>query len=130
MASVAAAAADGLSLDSLAAARGGEIERFCGSIRGVAAWMRFPLIVVVDDSQFTARDLSNWLWVVFTRSDPATDIYGVESQTVAKHWGCRGPLVIDARVKPHHAPALSEDPEVTRRVDALAARGGPLARWL
>jgi 4-hydroxy-3-polyprenylbenzoate decarboxylase len=126
----ASAAADVLSVDSLAASRGGEIERFCGAIRGVAAWTRFPLIVVVDDSQFTARDLSNWLWVVFTRSDPATDIYGVESQTVAKHWGCRGPLVIDARVKPHHAPALSEDPEVTRRVDALAARGGPLARWL
>ena len=125
-----AATNDVLSLDSLAAARGGEIERFCERIRGVAAWMRFPLIVVVDDSQFTARDLSNWLWVVFTRSDPASDIYGVEAQTVAKHWGCRGPLVIDARVKPHHAPALSEDPEVTRRVDALAARGGPLARWL
>jgi 4-hydroxy-3-polyprenylbenzoate decarboxylase len=108
----------------------GEIERFCERIRGVAAWSRFPLIVVVDDSPFVARDLSNWLWVVFTRSDPASDIYGVESRTVAKHWGCHGSLVIDARVKPHHAPALSEDPEVTRRVDALAARGGPLARWL
>ena len=43
-----------------------------------------------------------------------------------KHWGCRGPLVIDARIKPHHAPPLVEDPAVTRRVDALAARGGPL----
>ena len=43
-----------------------------------------------------------------------------------KHWGCRGPLVIDARLKPHHAPPLVEDPEVSRRVDALAAPGGPL----
>jgi 4-hydroxy-3-polyprenylbenzoate decarboxylase len=43
-----------------------------------------------------------------------------------KHWGCRGPLIIDARLKPHHAPPLVEDPEITRRVDALAARGGPL----
>ena len=47
-----------------------------------------------------------------------------------KHWGCRGSLVIDARVKPHHAPPLVEDPEITRRVDALAARGGPLAPYL
>ena len=47
-----------------------------------------------------------------------------------KHWGCTGPVVIDARVKPHHAPPLREDPEITRRVDALAARGGVLSKWL
>ena len=36
---------------------------------------------------------------------------------------CLGSLVIDARIKPHHAPPLVEDAEVTRRVDALAAPG-------
>jgi 4-hydroxy-3-polyprenylbenzoate decarboxylase len=35
-------------------------------------------------------------------------------------------VIVDARAKPHHAPALAEDPEVTRRVEALAAPGGPL----
>jgi 4-hydroxy-3-polyprenylbenzoate decarboxylase len=34
--------------------------------------------------------------------------------------------VIDARLKPHMAPPLEEDPAVTKRVDALFARGGPL----
>ena len=34
--------------------------------------------------------------------------------------------MIDARTKPNHAPPLEEDPAVTNRVDALAARGGPL----
>jgi 4-hydroxy-3-polyprenylbenzoate decarboxylase len=43
-----------------------------------------------------------------------------------KHWGCAGALVIDARIKSHHAPPLVEDPAVSRRVDALAAPGGPL----
>ena len=47
-----------------------------------------------------------------------------------KHWGCHGGLVIDARIKPRHAPPLVEDPEVSRKIDALAARGGPLARYL
>ncbi len=84
----------------------------------------------MDDSDFTARTLNNFLWVVFTRSDPAADIYGIDSFTQQKHWGCRGSLVIDARIKPHHAPPLSEDPEVTKQVDALAARGGPLAKYL
>ena len=90
----------------------------------------FPLVVVVDDAVFTARNLSNFLWVTFTRANPAADIYGVGSFTKRKHWGCTGPLVIDARSKPHHAPPLVEDSEVTKRIDALAARGGPLARWL
>jgi 4-hydroxy-3-polyprenylbenzoate decarboxylase len=80
----------------------------------------------VDDSAFAARSWNNWLWTVFTRSDPAADIVGAFPQTFRKHWGCRGPLVIDARIKPHHAPPLVEDPAVSRRVDELASRGGPL----
>ena len=87
---------------------------------------RFRWIVIVDDSQFVAESLRNFLWVTFTRTNPAADIHGIESFTTNKHWGCRGPLVIDARLKPHHAPPLVEDPEVSRRVDALAAPGGPL----
>ncbi|MES2793660.1 MAG: UbiD family decarboxylase [Planctomycetota bacterium] len=86
----------------------------------------FPLIVLVDDSEFTARTLNNFLWVTFTRSNPAADLSGIGSFTDQKHWGCRGSLVIDARIKPHHAPSLIEDPEITRRVDRLAAQGGPL----
>ena len=51
---------------------------------------------------------------------------GIEASTHEKHWGCRGALVIDARIKPHHAPPLIEDPRVSARVDELAAPGGPL----
>jgi 4-hydroxy-3-polyprenylbenzoate decarboxylase len=87
---------------------------------------QFPLVVIVDDSEFTTRTLNNFLWVTFTRSNPADDIHGIGSFVDRKHWGCRGSLVIDARAKPHHAPPLEEDPDVTKRVDALAAPGGPL----
>ena len=86
----------------------------------------FPLIVVVDDSQFVAESLNNFLWVTFTRSNPATDIDGGGAFTEDKHWGCTGPLVIDARIKPHHAPPLEEDPATIKRVESLAAPGGPL----
>ncbi len=86
----------------------------------------FPLMVVVDDSQFTARSLQNFLWVTFTRSNPAADMWGTGAFTRNKHWGCRGSLVIDARVKPHHAPALEEDAVIQRRVDQLGRAGGPL----
>lgn len=86
----------------------------------------FPLVVIVDDSEFVSRTLNNFLWVVFTRSDPAADLYGVGSFVEAKHWGCSGPLVIDARQKPHHAPPLINDPEIEKQVDALGAAGQPL----
>ena len=101
-------------------------ERLAQHLAGQSSVNGFPLIVVVDDSEFTLQKLKNFLWVVFTRSNPASDIYGVGSFIEQKHWGCRGSLIIDARIKPHHAPPLIEDPEVTRRVDQLAASGGPL----
>ena len=82
--------------------------------------------MVVDDSEFAARTVRNFLWVTFTRSNPAADIDGVGASNHQKHWGCAGPLVIDARIKPHHAPPLVDDPEIERRVDALGAPGGPL----
>jgi 4-hydroxy-3-polyprenylbenzoate decarboxylase len=86
----------------------------------------FPLILIVDDSPFCATSLNNWLWVCFTRSNPAADIYGIESFSQAKHWGCSGALIIDARSKPHHAPPLVDDPAVEEQVNQLAVNGGPL----
>ena len=105
-------------------------DKFCRRFTALDRINQFPLIVLVDDSPFTSRSLENLLWVVFTRSNPAVDIYGIESETRHKHWGCNGALVIDARTKLHHAPALTEDPQVTARIDAMAARGGPLGKLL
>ena len=106
------------------------VERFCGSLDPNHPINRYPLIVVVDDSSFASRSLINWLWVTFTRSNPAADVHGIGSFTAQKHWGCRGSLVIDARIKSHHAPPLVEDQDVSNKVDARAARGGPLAKYL
>lgn len=102
------------------------LHRFCAGLAVEDAINQFPLVVLVDDSEFAARTLNNFLWVTFTRMNPAVDVEGIGARTVHKHWGCAGSLVIDARRKPHHAPPLVEDPAVSRRVDALAAPGGPL----
>ena len=103
-----------------------DLLRFCESYVSSDPINAFPLVVLTDDSAFTARTLRNFLWVTFTRSCPAMDVYGIGAKTFQKHWGCDGSLVIDARIKPHHAPPLEEDPEVSKRVDALGAPGGPL----
>ena len=87
------------------------------------------MILLVDDSEFTAFNLNNFVWVTFTRANPSHDIYGVGSFTEHKHWGCTGPLIIDARVKPHHAPALEVDKKINEKVDKLFAKGGELEKW-
>ncbi len=103
-----------------------DLHAFCRSFTKEDAINHLPLVVVVDDAEFTARTLNNFLWVTFTRSDPASDTCGIESFIEAKHWGCYGSLVIDARCKTHHAPPLIDDPDIERRVDSLGAPGGPL----
>ena len=101
-------------------------QRLTATLESVEKLQGFPLILLVDDADFTARTLNNFLWVTFTRSNPSHDIYGIGSFTENKHWGCHGPLIIDARLKPHHAPPLVEDPRTTRQVDRLGERNGPL----
>ncbi len=78
-----------------------------------------PLMILCDDAEFTAATVNNLVWVTFTRSNPSYDIFGINSFTDHKHWGCHGPLIIDARIKPHHAPELVKDPDVEKRVDTL-----------
>ncbi|RYY32088.1 MAG: UbiD family decarboxylase [Sphingobacteriaceae bacterium] len=85
-----------------------------------------PLIVFCDDANFTAQTINNLIWVTFTRSNPSHDIYGIGSFTEHKHWGCTGPLIIDARIKPHHAPVLEKDPAIEKLIDKMGEKGGEL----
>ncbi len=102
------------------------VSRFCSALEHAEGLDPFPLIVLADDASFCAESLNNLLWVTFTRSNPAADISGIRAFTEDKHWGCRGSLVIDARVKAHMAPPLVPDPDVSARVDRLFSRSGPL----
>lgn len=81
-----------------------------------------PLIVLVDDPPFAAAHINNFLWVTFTRANPSHDIHGVGGFVEHKHWGCEGSLIIDARIKPHHAPPLVEDEEVERRAEEILGK--------
>ena len=82
----------------------------------------FPLIIICDDPEFVASDFNNFLWATFTLSNPSHDIYGIGSATHFKHWGCSGALVIDARFKPHNAPPLLEDENISNAVDNILNR--------
>ncbi len=83
-------------------------------------------IIICDDSEFVSKTLNNWLWVTYTRANPSHDVYGVGEFTEFKHWGSKGALIIDARIKPHHAPALEKNPKIEEKVDRLFEKGGSL----
>jgi 4-hydroxy-3-polyprenylbenzoate decarboxylase len=99
--------------------RSAEVEIFCTEIdifntklfsqKGLA-W-----IILVDDSDFCAKDLNNFLWICFLRSNPSEDTYGIQPFCKAKHWGCNETLVTDARRKSHHTTPMKEDSEVEKK---------------
>ena len=102
-----------------------ELEQLTNYLRtlNLDSW---PLWILTEDSAWMASTTNNFLWATFTRSQPARDVYGVNAKVVDKHWSCNAPLIIDARIKPHHAPVLEPDPGVSRKVDAMFAKGGGL----
>ncbi|CAG7654914.1 UbiD family decarboxylase [Paenibacillus allorhizosphaerae] len=84
-----------------------------------------PMIILCDDSRFLSATVANFLWATFTRSNPSHDIHGVNSFIEHKHWGCDN-LIIDARIKPHHAPPLQFDPAVQKNIERLFVKGASL----
>ena len=90
-----------------------------GEAAGAVLADGIAMLVVCDDANFIAEDFSNFVWAAFTRSNPSHDVYGLDTFVENKHWGCRGPVIIDARVKPWHAPGLVPDPKVAKLVDEI-----------
>ena len=90
------------------------------SLNGIA------MITVCNDSEFTAKNLDNWIWVTFTRNNPSHDVSGVNEFTENKHWGCRGPLILDSRTKTHHAPPLEKDAAIERKIDRFFVKKASL----
>ncbi len=86
--------------------------------------MGVALLVLTEDAAWMASEMNNFLWAAFTRANPSHDIDGVDAFVSNKHWGCKGPLIIDATIKKHHAPPVVKDPEVEKRVDAILAKYG------
>ncbi|MET4083391.1 4-hydroxy-3-polyprenylbenzoate decarboxylase [Pedobacter sp. UYP30] len=86
----------------------------------------WPLVVLCDNPLFAAQNADYFVWVTFTRSNPAADIYGVGEFIKNKHWGCTGSLIIDARKKPHHAPEMYKDLIIEQQIDKFFNQDGTL----
>ena len=82
------------------------------------------LLIITEDASWMAQDFNNFIWATFTRTNPAKDIEGVDNYITNKHWGCKGPLILDATIKKHHAPAVIKDRDVEKRVDVILKKYG------
>lgn len=98
----------------------GQLNSNLSSLEGI------PFIIICDDANFLSENINNFLWTTFTRSNPSHDIQGIGTFYNNKHWGCNGPLVIDARSKPHHAPPVVVDPTTNSKINYLFEEGGSL----
>jgi UbiD family decarboxylase len=83
---------------------------------GLVDW---PLVVAVDDAAKATRSDASFLWTTFTRFEPAGDIHAAESRLERNRIAYKGPIAIDARMKPWYPDELFCDPDtaslVTRR---------------
>ena len=75
----------------------------------------WPFVVLVDDVN-DVRDTAGFLWTVFTRFDPAWDIYATKSMR-GNNIEYQFPIVIDARMKPWYPDELVSDEATVKRVD-------------
>lgn len=79
----------------------------------LAAW---PLVIIADDAGIVENQTA-FLWTVFTRFSPASDIYA-RSQTANHHIGYQFPIVIDARMKPGYPEELIPRDDIVKLVDS------------
>ena len=87
-----------------------EAERGAGDrIASHPAFAEWPLVVLTDDAARASRSDINFLWTTFTRFEPGADIHAADRRIVRNHIAYRGPIVIDARMKPTYPKELQCD---------------------
>ncbi|HEB53548.1 MAG TPA: UbiD family decarboxylase [bacterium] len=93
-----------------------------------AAVRDWPLVVLVDDADQTARSTMNFLWTTFTRFEPARDLHASDLRLVRGQPSYTPPIVLDARMKPSYPGELFCDPDtsdlVSRRWREYFPAGG------
>ena len=80
------------------------------------AFSDWSLVVLSDEPRRAAKSAAAFLWMTFTRFEPAADIYSATTRVVRNHLARTPPIVIDARVKPWYPKEVSCRPDVAARV--------------
>ena len=82
------------------------------------AVLSFRVVIIVDNAADCVKSDESFLWTVFTRFDPASDIHPRAARIEKFHPRLSTPLIIDCRVKPWYPPLALPAPETAAVVDA------------
>lgn len=77
----------------------------------------WPMLVLVDDLEEATASTELFLWTVFTRFEPAGDLFARDTHTERFHTALEPPLVFDARMRPSYPPVLEVDDATRELVD-------------
>ena len=77
---------------------------------------RFHYVFLVDDSLDAVKTNSDFIWTMFTRMEPASDVYA-RTETKGNHIAYQVPIVFDCRMKPWIPEVLLPLPETVKQVD-------------
>jgi 4-hydroxybenzoate decarboxylase subunit C len=82
-----------------------------------ASIRNFSIVCLVDDPAAVCKSTSDFIWHVFTRFEPASDIYG-NKKIERMHIAIEGPVVIDCRMKPWYPEVLVDKEAVLNTVQS------------
>ena len=97
-----------------------DLETLRKALEGWGYRENYPWVSLVDTTENI--NLRDFLWMSFTRSDPAQDVHGLNEEFRDKHWSIQAPLILDARIKPHHQKPLTVPDAITSRARAILDR--------
>ena len=78
----------------------------------------FRLIILHDDPPAAVSSDVSFIWNIFTRFEPAGDIWGAQ-EIIRNHIAFHAPLFLDCRLKPGYPEVLMADEETIRTVDQM-----------
>ncbi|MCW7509222.1 UbiD family decarboxylase [Leptospira levettii] len=77
---------------------------------------KFSYVFLVDDSEDAVKSDSDFIWTMFTRMEPASDVYA-RTETIRNHISYQVPIVFDCRMKPWIPEVLTPLPETVKQVE-------------
>ncbi|SDI26723.1 UbiD family decarboxylase [Alteribacillus bidgolensis] len=75
----------------------------------------WQMVFLTDDADI-AQSQSTFLWTAFTRFDPSYDLYA-EADILRNNIRYKGPIIIDARMKPFYPDEVKPHPDIVKKVD-------------
>lgn len=110
-----------------------EIESLEALRQKFASWSHrdeYPWVSIVNETSSLDEksSLADFLWMTFTRSDPAQDVHGFKEWTCDKHFAIEPPMIVDARIKSRHQKTLDMPSSVVEKARGIMERAGITSR--